>query len=174
MQFLKIGVMVLTVSLTGCNAYLRPALGDYNGSDASRVRIQSSGNTVLRFYKKQEDCYKKVLERRLTGAFGILGLQITTSKKEGMPASEDMKGALPTKEYRIQPDQLIEATHYYNNYFGEQTTSQHFIPIANHDYDILVKGSGDDHASLYIKDLTQPDSLKSWSGKTCRLGLFEQ
>lgn len=166
-----IGITVFTLS--GCTAGLRPILEDYKGSDAARIRTTSTGNTSLQFFEKQPaGCYKKMLERRITSGFSIIGLPVTGNKKIGMPPSSDNKGMF-INEFTLKPDQYIKVIHYWTQqgYYqnSERSVSYDFIPQPNHDYDIIVTGSEFSGDNLNIKDLNPDANVIRWGDvKICQ------
>ena len=169
------GVMVTLLS--GCTAGFRPSLEDYKGSDAARIRAASDGNTALQFYEKQPSgCYKKVLERRITAGFAILGIPVTGNKKIGMPASSDNKGSF-INEFTVQPGQLVTVIHYWTQagYYQntERSASDRFIPQPNHDYDIVVTGSEFSGDSVSVRDLNSGAKIVRWEGKECPSGILD-
>ncbi|MEW5289843.1 hypothetical protein ABW286_11720 [Erwinia papayae] len=168
---------VVITLLSGCTAGFRPALEDYKGSDAARIRVASDGNTALQFYEKQlSGCYKKILERRVTASLAILGIPVTGNKKIGMPVSSDNKGVF-INEFTIKPGQLVTVIHYWtqSGYYQntEHSASERFIPQPNHDYDIVVTGSRFSGDSVSVKDLDSNAKIVDWEGNYCPSGMFD-
>lgn len=163
-KILITGLIALLSS--GCTAGFRPSLDDYKGQDAARIRVGSEGNTALQFYEKQSSgCYKKMLERRITSGFAILGIPVTGNKRIGMSASSENKGAF-INEFTLKPGQMIRVIHYWTEAGYHQNTQKsatvEFIPQANHDYDIVVRGSEYSGDSVSIKDLTPNGTIVGW------------
>lgn len=173
MKINSLGLLIASLLISGCSLSFRSTPEEYAGSNASHIRIQDTGNTVIRFYSKEGSCYKKTAEKRLTSALAIMGIPTTGSKKiAGMKPSENIKGIL-VKEYSIKPNQTLTVNHYYkeNHTYGsfDRELSEKFFPQPNHDYDIIV---GDD--SITIKDLAPSDNKShTWDGDLCKTGLFD-
>lgn len=160
------------ILLSGCTAGFRPALEDYKGTDAARIRASTSGNTALQFYEKQVNgCYKKVLERRITTGLAIIGIPVTGNKRlSDMPASNDVKGVF-INEFTIKPGQLIDIVHY-----ASTISHSDFVPQPNHNYDIIVTGSLYSGDSVAVKDLDTNAKMVRWRTdgvKLCPSGVFD-
>lgn len=155
---------IVLIMLSGCTAGFRPALDDYEGSDAARIRIGAEGNTALQFYEKQiSGCYKKVLERRVTSGFAIIGIPVTGNKRlANMPMSNNIKGPF-INEFTIKPGLMIRVVHY-----ASTQSSFNFIPQVNHNYDILVTGSLYSGDSVSVKDLNPKAELVTWDSSKIR------
>ncbi|THB82374.1 hypothetical protein E1N66_21320, partial [Pantoea allii] len=144
----------------------------YKGQDAARIRVASEGNTALQFFEKQSSgCYKKVLERRITAGFAILGIPVTGNKRIGMPASSENNSAF-INEFALKPGQMIRVIHYWTKAGYYQNTQKsatvEFVPQANHNYDIVVRGSEYSGDSVSIKDLTPNGTIVGWGeAKQC-------
>lgn len=160
------------ILLSGCTAGFRPGLEDYKGSDAARIRVNTTGNTALQFYEKQVNgCYKKVLERRITSGLAIIGIPVTGNKRlQDMPASDNVKG-LFVNEFTLKPGQLVDIVHY-----ASTITHDDFVPQPNHNYDIIVTGSLYSGDSVGVKDLDPNAKIVSWrvdGVKLCPAGMFD-
>ncbi|WP_428943557.1 hypothetical protein ACQK5W_12600 [Pantoea sp. FN060301] len=177
-MFIKLAGLSLAVCvLTSCTAGFRPQLTDYQGEDAARIRVATEGNTALQFYEKQNKCYKKVLERRITSGFALMGVPVTGGKSLGMPPSSDVKGIF-INEFKIKPGQFVTVIHYWteSGYYQntERLTTEDFIPQAGHDYDIIVEGSQYSGDSVRVKDLDPGAKIVKWSGvKLCPSSIFD-
>ena len=157
---------LIALLLSSCTAGFRPSLNDYKGQDAARIRVGSEGNTALQFFEKQDSgCYKKVLERRITSGFAILGIPLTGNKRMGMPASSDNNGVF-INEFTLKPGQMIRVFHYWTETGYYQNTQKsataEFIPQVNHDYEIVVRGSEYAGDSVSIKNLTPDGAVVGW------------
>jgi len=170
--------VIFIASLSGCTAGFRPSLDDYKGSDAARIRAASDGNTALQFFEKQPSgCYKKVLERRITSGFAVMGIPVTGNKKIGMPASSHNKGIF-INEFTIKPEQLIRIIHYWEQagYYEntQRSTTSTFIPQPNHDYDIVVTGSPYSGNTVSVRDLDINAKIVDWkSDNLCPSSIFD-
>lgn len=169
---------IMMTLLGGCTAGFRPSLEDYKGSDAARIRTASEGNTALQFFEKQIDgCYKKVLERRITSGFAVMGIPVTGNKKIGMPESSHNKGAF-INEFTVKPGQLVRVIHYWTQAGYYQNTQRSdtytFIPQPNHDYDIVVIGSEFSGDSVSVRDLDPTAKIVDWKADNiCPSGMFD-
>ncbi|WP_436892488.1 hypothetical protein [Siccibacter turicensis] len=168
-------VTAMVSALSGCTAGIRPLLEDYQGADAARIRIGTGGATALRVYQEQGGCYKRVLDRRLSAGFAVLGLPVTGSKSVGMPASSELKG-MWTNEFKIKPGQLVSIVRFWHRSSGYETYStSDFIPEANKDYEIIVKGTPYLGDRVYIQNLADKPKVINWpeNVKMCPRGRFE-
>ncbi|AJZ89832.1 hypothetical protein RI049_10320 [Cedecea neteri] len=156
---------IATILLSGCTAGFRPALEDYKGADAARIRASTMGNTALQFYEKQPSgCYKKVLERRITSGFALIGIPVTGNKRlADMPASQNVSGPF-INEFTIKPGQLIDVVHY-----ASRWTYANFIPQPNHNYDIVVTGSLYAGDSVSVKDIDTSEKIVTWKTEDVKL-----
>lgn len=161
-------VALSAMTLTGCMWNFNSQPEDYTGADAARIRSRVAGNTSIKIYEKQGDCYKQISQRRLTAAFSLMGFPVSGGNSVGMPESSSYKGHY-TSEFRIKPGQLLRVMHY-----SSRIDSESFIPQPNHDYDVIITGSLYAGDSVSVRDLDQNAKLVPWpEGKDCPKGLFD-
>lgn len=170
------GIGLIALMISGCTAGFRPQLKDYEGPDAARIRVNTEGNTALQFYEKQTDCYKKVLERRITSGLALMGIPVTGNKSLGMPPSSDVKGFF-INEFKVKPNQFVRVIHYWvqSGYYqnNERSSTFYFVPQAGHDYDIIVTGSLYSGDSVSVKDLDANANIVKWNEHLCPSSVFD-
>lgn len=161
-------VCISAMLLSGCTAQFKSFLEDYKGPNPARIRVAAHENVQLTFYEKQPTgCYKDVLTKRITSGVAILGVPVTGSKKIGMPSSANQ--AYMVNEFTIKPEVPVLVMSYWteSGYYAntERSASSSFVPQANHDYDIVITGTGMGSNSVSIKDLDPNSKIVSWKDR---------
>lgn len=165
----------LISTLSGCTFSVRSPLKDYQGADAARLRVGAEGQTALRIYEKQGDCYKRIVDSRITAGVTLMGFPLSGSKSVGMPSSSKIV-ALSTNEFKLKPGQFVKITHWYHNdHGGDEHRDVNFIPEANKDYEVIIKGSQFQGDFIDLINLAAEPKIVNWPEHThmCPLGTFE-